>query len=93
MPTPTITGSVLRDVCLIEQCIGIGEIAIADHRGSQPTVQDLEVLGSECRIGGMLAGKAGVVHCHMGTGASRLEELRQAVKQSDLPITVFCMFF
>ena len=59
LPAPTITGSVMRDVCLIESCIGVGEVAVADHRGSQPTVQDLERLASECRVGGMLGGKAG----------------------------------
>lgn len=45
VPTPTITGTVSRDICLLEQCIGVGEIAVGDHRGSQPSVHDLEVLG------------------------------------------------
>jgi hypothetical protein len=90
LPTPTITGSVMRDVCLIEQCIGVGEIAVADHRGSQPSVHDLERLASECRVGGMLGGKAGVVHVHMGTGEMRLKPLREAVTRSALPISVFC---
>eukprot|EP00730_Choanoeca_flexa_P011131 TRINITY_DN2367_c0_g1_i1.p1 TRINITY_DN2367_c0_g1~~TRINITY_DN2367_c0_g1_i1.p1 ORF type:complete len:1263 (+),score=411.59 TRINITY_DN2367_c0_g1_i1:79-3867(+) len=89
LPTPTITGSVMRDVCLIEQCIGVGEIAVADHRGSQPTVHDLEKLASECRVGGMLGGKAGVVHVHMGNGKMRLDGLREAVTRSALPISVF----
>ena len=59
VPSPTITGRVSRDVCLIEPCIGVGEVAVADHRGSQPTVHDLEKLASECRVGGMLGNKAG----------------------------------
>merc|ERR1711916_160830 len=37
----------------------------------------------------MLAGKAGVVHLHMGGGEARLSEIREAVKGSALPITVF----
>eukprot|EP00049_Salpingoeca_infusionum_P017289 m.352412 g.352412 ORF g.352412 m.352412 type:complete len:1261 (-) comp16516_c0_seq1:279-4061(-) len=88
-PVPTITGSVRRDVCLIEQCIGVGEVAIADQRGSQPTVNDLEALGADCHVGGLLSGKAGVAHVHMGNNPSRLSDLRQAVKDSALPITVF----
>jgi beta-aspartyl-dipeptidase (metallo-type) len=32
MPPPTITGSVMRDVAFIKTCVGVGEIAIADHR-------------------------------------------------------------
>eukprot|EP00043_Microstomoeca_roanoka_P020483 m.250105 g.250105 ORF g.250105 m.250105 type:complete len:1262 (-) comp17172_c3_seq3:208-3993(-) len=89
VPTPTVTGSISRDICLIEQCIGVGEIAIGDHRGSQPTVHDLEVLGSECRVGGMLANKAGVVHLHMGKNPGGLPLLRAAVMSSALPITAF----
>ena len=89
VPTPTLTGTVSRDICLIEQCIGVGEIAVGDHRGSQPTVHDLEMLASECRVGGMLANKAGVVHVHMGHNPGGLLELRAAVQQSALPITAF----
>jgi len=89
LPPPTLTGSVMRDVCLIEQCIGVGEVAIADHRGSQPTVTDLERLASECRVAGLLANKAGVVHCHMGSNEQRLSSLRAAIKGSALPITAF----
>ena len=40
-PPPTITGSAQRDVCLIESCIGVGEIAVSDHRGSVPSAAEL----------------------------------------------------
>lgn len=45
----------------------------------------------QARVGGMLSGKAGLVYCHMGTGGSRLQPLRDAlaVNGSDLPITQF----
>ena len=89
LPTPTITGSVLRDICLIEQCLGVGEIAVSDHRGSQPTVHALETLASEARVGGMLSNKAGIVHCHMGAGSTGIADLKQAIKNTDLPINVF----
>lgn len=35
-PPPTLTGSVQRDVVLIHKCIGVGEVAISDHRSSYP---------------------------------------------------------
>ena len=38
MPTPTITGSVRRDIILIDKVIGTGEIAMSDHRSSQSPV-------------------------------------------------------
>ena len=36
VPTPTLTGDVARDLYLVEPVIGMGEVAIADHRGTQP---------------------------------------------------------
>ena len=66
LPPPTLCGSTLRDVMLIPEVIGIGEVAIADHRGSQPTVLELARYASEARVGGMLSDKAGVTYCHMG---------------------------
>ena len=40
-------------------------------------------------MGGMLSGKAGVVHVHMGDGPTLLEPLSKAVAHSDMPITQF----
>jgi len=37
VPTPTITGSVMSDVSLIDKVVGVGEIAISDHRSSHPS--------------------------------------------------------
>ena len=51
---------------LIPECIGIGEVAISDHRGTQPSVSDLARYASEARVGGMLSDKAGVTYCHLG---------------------------
>ncbi|MDX1475062.1 MAG: beta-aspartyl-peptidase, partial [Reinekea sp.] len=57
-PVKTITGSVQQDIMLLEECVGIGEIAIADHRGSQLSWQELAKVAAEARVGGMCSGKA-----------------------------------
>ena len=44
---------------------------------------------SEARVGGMLGGKAGLVHVHMGTGVTQLQPLYSAIEVSDVPITQF----
>eukprot|EP00884_Botryococcus_braunii_P017364 jgi/Botrbrau1/4310/Bobra.0232s0002.2 len=88
-PTPLITASPQHELCLIDTCIGVGEIAVSDHRSSVPTAQDLARLASEVRVGGMLSGKAGLLYCHMGSGATRLQPLRDAMACSDVPITQF----
>lgn len=33
----TVTGSVKGDISLLAACVGVGEVAMSDHRGSQPS--------------------------------------------------------
>lgn len=91
LPPATATGSVHRDLCLLESCVGVGEVAVSDHRGSAPSPQELLKLALHARVGGMLSGKAGLVHCHLGPGTAGLHPLRAALAASsgDLPITAF----
>ena len=44
IPTPTITGSVRKDIIIIDKIIGTGEIAMADHRSAQPTKSEYQKL-------------------------------------------------
>lgn len=89
IPTPTITGSVRRDMILIDKVVGTGEIAMSDHRSSCPTKQQFAELAAEARVGGILSGKAGVLHLHIGPGAKRLAWLFELLEETDLPITQF----
>jgi len=85
-PPVTITGSVRKDIALIPHIIGVGEIAISDHRSSQPSFEDLAKVAAEARIGGMLGGKAGLVQLHIGEGMKRLEYLFRLVEETEIPI-------
>ncbi|MDI6697524.1 MAG: beta-aspartyl-peptidase [Candidatus Saccharicenans sp.] len=87
LPTPTITGSVRSDIALIDKVIGAGEIALSDHRSSQPTFDEFIKLVAECRVGGMLGGKAGVAHFHLGDGRGGLEYFFRLLEESELPAT------
>ena len=87
IPVVTLTGSIRSDLILIEKVIGAGEIAISDHRSSQPTFEEIARLASECRVGGMLGGKAGVLHLHLGDGPRRLEMLFRLTKETEIPVT------
>ncbi len=89
LPAPTITGDVARDIALIDEVIGVGEVAIADHRSSSPTVLDLIQLAKQARLGGMLGGKCGMVHVHLGDAERPFELIRQAVDQSELTLGQF----
>ncbi len=71
VPVRTITGSIERDLQLIDKVIGVGEVALSDHRSTQPTFDEFARLAGEARRGGILSGKAGVVNVHMGDGHAR----------------------
>ncbi|SHJ98279.1 beta-aspartyl-dipeptidase (metallo-type) [Geosporobacter subterraneus DSM 17957] len=89
VPVRTITGSAMDDIILIDKVIGIGEIAISDHRSSQPTVEDLAKLAAEARVGGILSGKAGIVNIHLGDGARHLEALIHIIEHTEIPAAQF----
>ncbi|MEL7044990.1 MAG: amidohydrolase family protein, partial [Pseudomonadota bacterium] len=88
VPVPTLTGDVSRDLYLIEPVIGVGEVAVADHRGTQPSAAELRRIAAETSLGGVLAGSGGTVLVHVGAGDSRLALLRAAITDSDLPARV-----
>ncbi|MBN2206689.1 MAG: beta-aspartyl-peptidase [Candidatus Aminicenantes bacterium] len=86
IPVRTLTGSVRSDLVLIDKVVGAGEIALSDHRSSQPTFDEFARLAAECRVGGMLGGKAGVLHCHLGDGRRRLDDLFRLVRETEIPV-------
>ncbi len=87
IPVRTLTGSVRSDLILIDKVVGAGEIAVSDHRSSQPTFDEIARLAAECRVGGMLGGKAGVLHLHLGDGKRRLDFLFRLVRETEIPVT------
>ncbi len=87
IPGPTLTGSLERDLLLIDKVIGAGEVALSDHRSSQPTFEEFIRVVAECRRGGMLSGKAGVVTVHLGDGEAGMGMLRRMVAETELPAT------
>ena len=86
IPVNTITNSCRSDIMLIDKVIGIGEIAISDHRSSQPTYEDFIKVVAEARVGGLLSGKAGIVNVHLGYGERRLQYLVKMIKETEIPI-------
>lgn len=89
IPTPTITGSIRKDIVVIDKIIGAGEIAMADHRSAQPSTQAYAELAAEARIGGMLSGKAGIIDMHMGDGRDGLKKLYEITANGEIPKAQF----
>lgn len=89
LPLTTLTGSARGDIVFIDPIIGVGELAISDHRSSQPTLDEFLRVASEAHVAGLMTGKAGIVHCHMGDGERGLALLRAALDKSEIPARTF----
>lgn len=88
-PVRTISDRARDDLILIDKVIGVGELAVADHRSSQPQLRELERIASEARVGGILSGKAGIVNVHLGDGDRMFTDLIEIAHNSEIPITQF----
>ncbi|MEO7987851.1 MAG: beta-aspartyl-peptidase [Gemmatimonadales bacterium] len=89
VPPVTATGSVRSDLVLIDLILGVGEVAVSDHRSSQPTLDELLRIAADTHVGGLMSGKAGFVHIHMGDGPRGLAPVREALDRSEIPAGVF----
>jgi beta-aspartyl-dipeptidase (metallo-type) len=89
VPPQTVTGDLMKDIMMIEPIIGLGELAISDHRSSHPSREELARLCSEARVGGLLSGKAGIVNFHLGDAPAGLAPLEELVSAGDLPRSQF----
>jgi beta-aspartyl-dipeptidase (metallo-type) len=89
VPPTTLTGSVRGDLVFLEPLLGIGEVAISDHRSSQPTLDEILRLAADAHVAGLMTGKAGVLHLHLGDGPRGLDLVRRALAGSEIPARVF----
>jgi len=83
-PLKTLTGDLMRDIVLIPEIVGVGELAISDHRSSNVSALELQRLAMDARVGGMLSGKKGVTVLHLGDGEDRLSPLFDATRDGTL---------
>jgi beta-aspartyl-dipeptidase (metallo-type) len=89
VPVQTITGSIRKDLITIPSIIGVGELAISDHRGSHPSVEELTRIAADSRVGGLLSGKKGTVFLHLGDHEEKLNLINQVIESSAIPASQF----
>ena len=77
-PSPTITGNPRKDIICIEPVLGV-KIALADHRCSFPNDDEMLKLVADVRMGGMLSGKKGVLHVHLGDYGGAYEQFERII--------------
>lgn len=85
VPVNTITKNVKSDLLLIDSVIGVGEIALSDHRSSQPTYEQFVNIVAQARVGGLLSGKAGIVNVHLGSGKRVIEYITKLMRETEIP--------
>ncbi|NME46100.1 beta-aspartyl-peptidase [Enterococcus gallinarum] len=89
LPLDPVTDSLIKDFLTIDKVIGIGEIAVSDHRSSQSSFEEFTRAVADARVGGMLSGKAGITNVHLGGGKRQYELLLQTVEETEIPISQF----
>lgn len=87
IPVKTLTDSIKGDLMMVDKVIGVGEVALSDHRSSQATFNDFVNTVAQARVGGLLSGKAGIVNVHLGDGARRLDYLFSLIEETEIPPT------
>lgn len=86
VPPTTITGTVRNDIMFVAEIIGCGEVAISDERSTEPAPRELARVVNDAHNGGMLSGKAGVTHFHVGDSERRMQCLREITDRSRFQI-------
>lgn len=89
VPVHTLTDSLTKDIMMIEEIIGVGEIAISDHRSSQPTFEEFVRVAADIRVGGILSGKAGILNIHLGDSPRCMDLIERVISETEIPITQF----
>jgi len=89
VPVRTLTGSITQDIMVVDEFIGTGEIAISDHRSSQPSYDEFLRLCADTRVGGILSGKAGIINIHLGDSPRKMDMILRAIEETEIPSTQF----
>ena len=80
-----LMNSLQEDMIYIDRVIGC-KIAISDIRSSYPSALELLRLLRNVRVGGMLAGKKGILHLHLGALSSKMDLLFEIIENYEFPI-------
>lgn len=89
VPVHTLTDSLMKDIMMLDKVIGVGEIAISDHRSSQPTFEEFARIAADARVAGMLSGKAGIVNVHLGDSPRKLDLIWRVIRETEIPASQF----
>jgi len=84
VPPTTMLADVRQDMMFIDEVVGAGEIAISDERSMAPSARELAKVVFDAHVGGILTGKAGITHFHVGDSDQRLKPILDLVECFDI---------
>jgi beta-aspartyl-dipeptidase (metallo-type) len=84
-PPLTLTGSVRDDMMFIDKVVGC-KIAVGDERASYPSARELLRLITDVHVAGLLTGKKGILHVHLGGQDNGMRILLELVEKYRAPI-------
>ncbi len=87
-PSPTITGSVARDLVYLQPVIGV-KLAISDIRGPHIEARDLAMLASEIRVAALVANKPGIITVHTGIKLVGLDLILEIIQKHGMRADTF----
>lgn len=87
-PSPTITGSVARDLVYLQPVIGV-KLALSDIRGPHMDARDLANLASEVRVAALVANKPGIITVHTGIKLVGLDLIFEIVQKHGMRADMF----
>ena len=89
VPVQTLTDSLMKDIMMLDKVIGVGEVAVSDHRSSQPSFEEFARIAADARVAGMLSGKAGIVNVHLGDSARKMDLIERVIHETEILASQF----
>jgi beta-aspartyl-dipeptidase (metallo-type) len=80
LPSPTICGSVARDITYLGPVLGV-KLAIADQRGPHYGAGELAKLAAEVRVASLISDKPGIITVHTGVNPDGLDLIFEVVER------------
>ncbi len=87
-PSPTLTGSVARDMAFLQPVIGV-KLALADSRGPHIDAKDLASLASDVQVAALVAQKPGIITVHTGIREQALDLIFEIIDKFEIRPSIF----
>src|SRR5688572_6043178 len=86
LPPRTLTSSLREDILYVDEIIGTGEMAIADHKAPEPAADDLTKVVIDSYVARFLSKKASMTQIHINKKKKQLQTIHNITKIHEIQI-------